>query len=138
MYPYGANIISIISFFHMVISIIFYFFYFFAWINFVRAYLRSAQCTMYTVQCCIAVMEGHLVHCTMYICTVLQRWKRRCGTLIPVHYYRDSGNPLQSSHLLAPTGALLVMVVYYKYIYIRPQPLFEILSISANIFSFSF
>ena len=36
--------------------------------------------------------------------------------------------------LLAPTGALTVTVVYY----IDPQPLFVILSISANIFSFSF
>ena len=41
-----------------------------------------------------------------------------------------------SIDLLAPTGALIVTVVYY--IYIEPQPLFEILSISANIFSFSF
>ena len=39
--------------------------------------------------------------------------------------------------LLAPTGALIVTVVYY--IYIDPRrPLFEISSISANIFSFSF
>ena len=37
---------------------------------------------------------------------------------------------------LVPTGALIVIVVYYS----RPQrkPLFEISSISANIFSFSF
>ena len=38
---------------------------------------------------------------------------------------------------LAPTGALIVLMVYYS-IAIGPQPLFEISSISANIFSFSF
>ena len=39
--------------------------------------------------------------------------------------------------LLAPTGALIVTVVYYTSIMVR-KPLFEISSISANIFSFSF
>ena len=41
----------------------------------------------------------------------------------------------QTTILLAPTGALIVIVCHY--IDIRRQ-LFEILSISANIFSFSF
>ena len=39
--------------------------------------------------------------------------------------------------LLAPTGALIVIVCYYIYI-MSAQPLFEICSISANIYSFSF
>ena len=41
------------------------------------------------------------------------------------------------AYLLAPTGALVVTVAYYS-ISISPQPVFEILSISTNIFSFSF
>ena len=42
----------------------------------------------------------------------------------------------QHFFFLAPTGALIVIVVYYTTSAARP--LFEISSISANIFSFSF
>ena len=41
---------------------------------------------------------------------------------------------LQQVAKKAPTGAFIVTVVYYR----SAQPLFEILSISADIFSFSF
>ena len=52
-------------------------------------------------------------------------------------FFKSNPSELLFVCLLAPTGALIVLMVYYS-IYIGPQPLFEISSISANIFSFSF
>ena len=51
--------------------------------------------------------------------------------------FREGTYPETSRWLLAPTGALIVIVVYYT-TSAAARPLFEISSISANIFSFSF
>ena len=52
-------------------------------------------------------------------------------------YYDGMGNLGPEILLLAPTGALIVLMVFYSIRSAR-RPLFEIFSISANIFSFSF
>ena len=58
-----------------------------------------------------------------------------CG-LTPASLQIDQRAMILKFVLLAPIGALIVLVVYYS-IYVC-RPLFEISSISINIFSFSF
>ena len=51
------------------------------------------------------------------------------------YYYKMKFKTDVYESLLAPTGALIVTVDYYRS---AQQPLFENSSISANLFSFSF